>query len=540
RSESSTCEPSTDVADPACFWGSIGELAVAMQAAGTDIAIARSELQEFTERYDNAMRGCILLRQGNDAVERATAAHNNTMTQLGSAKLAADITANTAAAFKDAFSLSSPYSAFGAIVSGGVETAARSTSDTIAFRMEQAERNHQLTLLQVENEAEERICYNEAEAELVGARTAALRIRRQAQELARYFVEFQNLKITLGALLAEGVASLANERDRRVAPAQLDYWLDANLALFDLRMRRARRAMYLAVLTVEYEYQFSSLERAAVLAATLPQQLEASLQRLRDELRQGTPQGGGNPTELLTVVSLRRNLLQLASRNDDAQRHPLSEEERFRRIISAPRYAVYDDAGQYIGQEIPFTIQPFGALRLGDAGAIPLLSGLNCAERLWSVNASVLGQDLMNRTDTSIVTLQVRKRNTFSSQWCDPRGASQAQVATTRPSRNLFVDPFSASSWGTDRRLAELTDTREVSAFSRATIQARVNITQSELEREDYDDGDSTALAGRGVFGDYTLFIPATTQSIGNSAGLRLENVEDVLIRLDYVAAEAR
>ncbi|MEL7240672.1 MAG: hypothetical protein AAGK78_17570, partial [Planctomycetota bacterium] len=219
-----------------------------------------------------------------------------------------------------------------------------------------------------------------------------------------------------------------------MAPAQLDYWLDANLALFDLRMRRARRAMYLAVLTVEYEYQFSSLERAAVLAATLPQQLEASLQRLRDELRQGTPQGGGNPTELLTVVSLRRNLLQLASRNDDAQRHPLSEEERFRRIISAPRYAVYDDAGQYIGQEIPFTIQPFGALRLGDAGAIPLLSGLNCAERLWSVNASVLGQDLMNRTNTSIVTLQVRKRNTFSSQWCDPRGASQAQVATTRPS----------------------------------------------------------------------------------------------------------
>lgn len=536
----STCEPDTAVADPSCFYGSLGELAVAQQAAGTDITIARSELQEFSERYDNAMRGCILLAQGNDAIERAIQSHNATMDELGSARLAADIAANTAAAAKDAFSLSKPSSAIGSVLFGAAESAAKSASDTISFRMEQAERAHSLTMAAVENAAEERICYNEAEAELVGARTAALRIRRQAQELARYIVEFQNLKITLGALLSEGVAALENERARRVSPAQIDYWLDDNLALFDLRMRRARRAMYLAVLTVEYEYQFSSLERSAVLAATVPDELEGVLARLRDEVRRGAPSGGGNPTELLTVVSLRRNLLQLADRKDDGRRHELSQSERFRRIVSSPKFAVYDDDGRYVGQEIPFTIQPFGALRLGDAGAIPLLSGLNCAERLWSVNASVLGSDLMNRTDTTIVSLQIRKRNTFSSQWCDGRESSEAQVATTRPSRNLFVDPFSANSWGADRELSQLTDTREVTGFSRATVQARINVTQEELERESFSDGDSTALAGRGVFGDYTLFIPATAQSIEGSAGLRLENVEDVLIRLDYVAAEAR
>jgi hypothetical protein len=206
----------------------------------------------------------------------------------------------------------------------------------------------------------------------------------------------------------------------------------------------------------------------------------------------------------------------------------------------APRYAVYDDAGNYRGQEIPFTIQPFGALRLGDSGGIPLLSGLNCAERLWSVNASIHGEDLMAGTNTSIATVQIRKRNTFSSQWCAAREGEDTQLASTRPSRNLFVDPFSARSWTQDAALLELTETREPSAFSGATVQARLNVPRSELERESYTDGDSEALAGRGVFGDYVLFIPAPTQSVDGSAGLRLENVEDVLIRLDYVAAEAR
>ncbi len=540
RADSSTCEPVRDVADPQCFYGSLGEVAVAMQAAGTDITIARSELEEFSERYDNAMRGCLIRQQNAEVRVRAIEAHNATMDQLGSAKLAADIAANTAEAAKDMFNISNPKTAFGAILFGAVESGARSTSATLEFRMEQTERAHEATLARIEAAGEARACFNDAEAQLVGARTAALRIRRQAQELARQFVEFQNLKISLRALIDEGLASLEAEESLTLTPARVDYWLDQNLELLEQRMRRARRALYLAVLAVEYEYQFSSVERASVLAAQLPADLEAVQGRLRDEVRRGAPRGGGNPTELLTVLSLRRNLMQLADRTGDTERHALTEAERFRRLLVSPRFAVHGEDGRYQGQEIPFTIQPFGRLRLGDPGAIPLLSGLNCAERLWSVNASLLGSDLMVRTDTSIATVQLRKRNTFSSQWCDARTEPESQEASTRPSRNLFVDPLSSQSWAQDRTLADLTDTREVSAFSRATVQARLNVPQSDLEREAFRDGSSTALAGRGVFGDYALFIPATTLSVDGSAGLRLDRVEDVLIRLDYVAAEAR
>jgi hypothetical protein len=537
-----TCYAEPRVDDPACYTGSLGELALAIQGASTDVEIARSELEEYSERYDNAVRGCLILQQGNQAIQAAIQAHNATLDEMATAKLAADTVAKTADRIGNLFSLEGVGKVIGGAVFGAVAQAAESTADTLQLRMDQVERAHEGTLQALEGETAVRQCLNEAEAELVGTRSASLRIRRQSQELARQVLEYRNAQGTLAAAVDEGLASLQSEALREVSPAHVDHWLDANLDLYAQRMRRARRALYLATLAVEYELQFSSSSRAAVLAARTPAELERLLQGLRDQARRGAPMEGGNPTELLTALSLRKNLLQVADRSagKDPGWHRLSEVERFRRILVDPRYAVRDAEGRYLGQEIPFTIQPLGTLGLADTGGIPLLSGLNCSERLWSVNATVKGKELMNRTDSSIVTLQLRKRNTFSSQWCGERGAAAdvLQTASTRPSRNLFVDPYSAGSWAQDASLASLTNTREALGFSRATIQARINLEQRELERVAYTDGASRALAGRGVFGDYTLFIPATSLSLRGSAGLRLERVEDVLLRLDYVAAE--
>ncbi|MDQ3263547.1 MAG: hypothetical protein M3Y59_07805 [Myxococcota bacterium] len=533
------CQPENTDVDPNCFVGSLGEAALAIHSAATDVDIARAELEELSERYDNAMRGCIILQQGNDAVEGVMRAHNNTMAELAQAKFAADTAAQVAEKAANLFSAESIFEAVGTAIFGAIQQAAEATAGTLQLRMDNVERQHELTLASLENVTEERLCYNEAEAELVGARSAALRVKRQSEELSATILQFNNLKVYANAAIHDGLISLETERERAVSPANVDHWLDQNVDLYDQRLRRARRAMYLAVLAVEYEFQFSSNERSQVLSAQTPTQLEDSLNRLRDFVRRGAPPGGGNPTQLLAVVSLRKNLMQVSDRSKHSDgAHTLGEVERFRRLLLSPRYAVYNEQGVYAGQEIPFSLQPLGSLGLADTGAVPLLSGLSCAERLWSVNATVLGEGLMQGTDTTLATLQIRKRNTFSSQWCGREAGGAQQVASTRPSQNLFVDPFSASTWGQDDLVSVLTNTREDAAFSWATVQARLNVDRRALEQVSYLDGQSTALAGRGVFGDYTLFIPATTQSIASSVGLLLQKVDDVLLRFDYVAAE--
>lgn len=534
-----TCVPDDDIADPACYRGSLGDAALAVTGAATEVDIARAELEEFTERYDGAMRGCFILKQGNAAISAAITQHNSTMSSLANAKFAADQTAKIAQKARDLFSLDKPWQWVGSLIFGAVEQAAESTADTLALRMDEAERQHELTVQKLEGETELRQCINEAEIELVGARSASLRVRRQAQALSQTLVQFNNLKASLQGALDDGRSSVQAEAYRKVAVAQVDFWLDSNLDLHAQRMRRARRALYLAILATEYEFQFTSAERGKALSAKTTTELEESLRRVRDIVRRGAPSGGGNPTQLITVLSLKSNLLQLANRQTAAPgAQQLDETQRLQRLLTSPQYAVYASDGRYLGQEFPFSLQPLAALGLGDTGAVPLLSGLNCAERVWSINASVLGEGLMVGTNTSIVTLQLRKRNTFASQLCSADG--QLQSATTRPSQNLFVDPYSANTWASDSVLASLTDTRETTTYSFATVQARTNVPQRELERIDYQDGQSTALAGRGVFGDYTLFIPATSQSLGGSTGLQLDKVQDVLIRLDYVAAELR
>lgn len=351
--------------------------------------------------------------------------------------------------------------------------------------------------------------------------------------------ELSQMQGSIQGTLDEGLAAVAYERARAAMPSNADYWLDSNVDLFQQRLRRARRALYLALMGVEYEFQQTSAERGNVLAAQSAFELEAILDRVRDGVRRGAPRGGGNPTELLSVLSLRKNILQLADRTglpDGWQK--LGDVERFQRMLIDQQFAVHDSSGAYVGQEIPFSLAPIGRSNLADPSGIPLLSGLSCAERLWSVNAVVLGSDLMVGTDTTLTTLQLRKRNTFQSQLCAPDADGSLQVASTRPSTNLFIDPLSASSFGEDATLASLTSTGETNAYSFATVQARLNVDRGSVEMNDYAAGSSTALAGRGVFGEYTLFIPRSSLSIDGSTGLALHHVEDILIRLDYVAAE--
>ena len=77
-------------------------------------------------------------------------------------------------------------------------------------------------------------------------------------------------------------------------------------------------------------------------------------------------------------------------------------------------------------------------------------------------------------------------------------------------------------------------------SFSRARIEAYFNVPPDEFEKDDYANGETSELAGRGLYGEYALFLPAEVLSLPASGeptrGLVLNEVDDILLRLDYVS----
>ena len=62
------------------------------------------------------------------------------------------------------------------------------------------------------------------------------------------------------------------------------------------------------------------------------------------------------------------------------------------------------------------------------------------------------------------------------------------------------------------------------------------DITQAQLEDDTYFNGSSRELAGRGLYGDYILSIPAESLTVTGGTGLDLTRVDDILLRFDYVS----
>lgn len=157
----------------------------------------------------------------------------------------------------------------------------------------------------------------------------------------------------------------------------------------------------------------------------------------------------GRPSELHVELSLRDDVLRLSDLDvlPDHLR-ALSPAQRLHEMLASSAYTVYDDTGRNVGQRIPFTLAPLGAIG-ADPGMVPLYGTSACAERRWSVNASLLGTDLIESSDRSFVRLELLKQNTFFSQWRRMAPAGEPfQVASVRPTRNLFREPGSGAAVG--------------------------------------------------------------------------------------------
>jgi hypothetical protein len=141
---------------------------------------------------------------------------------------------------------------------------------------------------------------------------------------------------------------------------------------------------------------------------------------------------------------------------------------------------------------------------------------------MWDVTATIQG-DLLDES-APLAPLFLIKENVFASQWCDGRGdGSPYQVGSMPPTSRLFHPE--------DRGGSEAAGISHTTAM----LQPWYNVRRSDFYREEYHEGSSDELAGRGMYGDYVLLFPWNGLL---DRGFPLENVEDVLIRFDYLSID--
>lgn len=532
-----------DVIPASCYRGQLGSQAISLKSLVADIEIARGEHQDAIDAYEIAMESCYLLQRGNQALQDTMSSYVNERRALVELRTGMEIAALIANNTADCLDTLAGAEGTTGYVLGGASCAARGVEavfHTIQLvteaNIDALETAHEANMLAIENATEESRCFKEAELELVGANTAVLSTLLAMQSLQIGYAEFHNELEQAELAVTRGFADIADAEESGVRSIDRDPWFDRDIATYGDRLLLARRGAYLAVRAVEYEFQMSLTLRATVLRAEHPDELADALTSLRQITATGSV-NGNQPAELTEVVSLRRHLLQLQDQSDaPAGEQALSEVERFRLLLQDPRYEVYQD-GVFVGRAIPFQLAPLSVLGRGQSNGVPIVSDSSCAERLWSVNVSIQGDPAATfRGVAPQVNLQIRKRNTAYSTWCDPGEQEAAfQMVTARPKRNLFRAP------GTGEGVS-LDSGNPKEAFSTARVQALLDIEPARFLSDDYTDGASTELAARPLFGDYELFIPATSLVEVNargeiaSDGLVLNAVEDILLRVDYLS----
>ena len=77
-------------------------------------------------------------------------------------------------------------------------------------------------------------------------------------------------------------------------------------------------------------------------------------------------------------------------------------------------------------------------------------------------------------------------------------------------------------------------------SYTTARIDAYFNVTQQDFDQTQYLNGQTSELAGRGLYGDYKLLIPAgEIATEPGQGGLDLDQINDILLRFDYVSVAA-
>jgi hypothetical protein len=334
--------------------------------------------------------------------------------------------------------------------------------------------------------------------------------------------QFQNMIHENVQALRQGTNDVKREKNRYISTVAHHYWLSEKVDKFDKDFAWAQRMTYLAMRAVEYEFQQTLSLRQQVLTASHPDQLQDTLRALNQEVGTRTI-NRRRPSAASVVLSLRDDVLALPDHSADPNgERQLTPTRGLEQRLTDPRFAIHDKSGNWLGQGVPFNLGPEGALNY------------RCGERLWRVTATVQGDGLSDSQPG--VSLLVLTRNTFASQWCQGEGdGSRFQYGSVQPSRRLFGENGSGALES------------EANGFSTSLIYPWFNIRRTDFYKETYQDGASEELAGRGLYGDYVLLFPRdvlegtandSNACVAVKRGFPLDQVEDVLIRFDYLSVD--
>jgi hypothetical protein len=306
-------------------------------------------------------------------------------------------------------------------------------------------------------------------------------------------------------------AQLESEDRRKVGDLGHHYWYDEKVEAFGKAMAWAKQTTYLALRAVEFEFQESLDLRRKVVAAKHPNELADAVLSLQ-QVQASRAVNRRRPEEASVVLSLRDDILQITDRSKDgAGERNWTPAQRFKGRLWGEGYRVRDKTGKWLGQGIAFSLTEAGTL-------------LNrCGERLWRVTATVQGDGLSPMAPG--IPLLLLKRNTFYSQYCSGHGGGQLhQVNSVRPAGQLFTGVSGAP--------------QESEGFSTAAVFPWFNVRRFDFYNVNYKNGASEELAGRGLYGDYILLFPKEILDETASPQFPLQNVEDVLLRLDYLSVD--
>lgn len=341
-------------------------------------------------------------------------------------------------------------------------------------------------------------CWAKADNIRDGINTAAMEMDAAAIAFEQSTLAFANRRDKVEQLVAQGIGAVRRETNRsRPRPAH-HFWLDEEITRFRGDFEWAKRLSYLAMRAVEYDLQMSLGLRDDILDATSPIELRDALDDMFAVANTREIPYGGRPTGKKVVKSLARDILGFTGTNTEVR-------QKLRDYLRSRSQRITDRFGNVIGQGVRFVIDPGFDDDLADY----------CGERLWSVNAHV---DTEQLSPPHRARVRLYKRNTFYGQWCGPAPDGEVQLASIRPTRNLFLPdsistPFTSSS-----------------TYTPADIDAVVNGPLADLHRDDYHEGAADNLAARALYGEYILLFDVDDDD------LHLGELQDVHLRFDFLS----
>ena len=499
-------------ADTACFRGQVGEALVGMKLAHQRVQSARLAWNASQNEFEGKTAICIELEQ----TERIVKAHYEHLEELRSMKrfydqaaMVMDLAGGATGLLVSAYTKKNPdyRSEFDVPSDGGLRTGLgligggfNLLSWNVADKIQREQEKYAATMAERSAALDVQSCFHQLDQIRDAILVAANQIEVAATDFELSASRFANLNRRIDQLVHQGQAAVAREQNRSVVRPQHHYWLDEATSSYKRDFAWAKRLVYLAMRAVEWDEQLSLGLRQNILDATSTDDLDIVLGVLAAHLGDRYVHGH-SPDPNPAVVSLAADVLGYDDPN------PAVRAARLREYVRDRGHRVTDSNGNVLGQGVWFVLSP---------DMVPDLD-VRCGERLSTVTAHV---DTEQASVPPRAWIRLFKRNTFSSQWCD--GAPNpdlgaAQTATMRPANNLFVadvsEPFTATS-----------------TLTPADIQAPVNADRELLYGEGYAEGASTELAGRGMYGQYLLLFPATSDDIDLSA------IQDVRLRFGYLS----